>query len=261
MRILLLALLLWGAVWAAPSKTFSHEFEKADIVYAIKVLAKEMGWNVYLGPGVEGEVTLEVCDALPEKALAQILEGRGLASKFVSNGSGGETLVVALRDRLAAIPDDIFLNWKPIVCFPIDPIRQEIILEPGAPRAKVMEYLTARYPTVEFTLHPTMHGFYVYGPLKDVRQLKEEMPFWDPPEPPPPPVTRRVRMHDPELVRAAIQVLHTLTPDVGCVVEDEYFLVLTASGGLDQILELLDEMDEPDWRARSWAQPPQPAGP
>ncbi len=42
----------------------------ADIVYAIKVLAKEMGWNVYLGPGVEGEVTLEIDEASPEEALA-----------------------------------------------------------------------------------------------------------------------------------------------------------------------------------------------
>lgn len=55
-------------------KLVTLDFVNADLVYVIKILAKEMGRNVYIGPGVEGSVTVTLKSVPVDGALALILK-------------------------------------------------------------------------------------------------------------------------------------------------------------------------------------------
>lgn len=234
------------------TKLVSLDFVNADLVYVIKVLAKEMGRNVYIGPGVEGSVTVTLKSVPVEGALALILKMQesDFEYKIVSNGSGGQTLIVAPPEKLATIPDDIFTAGGTAtnqVNIPAgEGVRQEILLE-KAPAAKVMEFLQGQYKNVQFTAHPTMNGFYVYGTRKDVLQIKSEVPNLDRiPEPPPPPQREfvAVKYGDINEVKA---LLATLVPDVQYNVDTrQNTLILEgAPGAIDQVKELLAEFDRP----------------
>lgn len=116
---------------------------------------------------------------------------------------------------------------------------QEILLE-KAPAATVMRILAERYPTVKFTMHPTMNGFYVHGTRKDIMAIKADVPGLDqfPREFLP------VRYGDLAELRA---LLHTLVPDA-LVELDSRLRVLSVQGppgAVDQVRELLTELDRP----------------
>jgi len=229
----------------SPAKGVTVEFKDADLIYVIKVLAKARGYNVYIGPSVEGEVTASIRSTPPEAALALLLPA-GTDYKVVSNGSGGRTFIVAPPDKLAMVPNDIFSG-------PGDGIsvigcgRPEILFE-HVPAAKAMEFLRSRYPNVQFTPHPTMNGFYLNGNREDVLSIKAEVPNLDKvPESPPPPVSKEfvLRYTDPEETRS---ILETLVPDVQYKLEGRSLTVTGASGAVDQVSELLAEFDF-DWPA------------
>lgn len=236
------------------TKLVSLDFVNADLVYVIKVLAKEMGRNVYIGPGVEGSVTVTLKSVPVEGALALILKMQesDFEYKIVSNGTGGQTLIVAPPEKLATIPDDIFtstaggVGTNQVNIPPGEGVRQEILLE-KAPAAKVMEFLQGQYKNVQFTAHPTMNGFYVYGLRKDVLQIKAEVPNLDRiPEPPPPPQREfvAVKYGDINEIKA---LLATLVPDVQYNVDTRQNILILegAPGAIDQVKELLAELDRP----------------
>jgi len=56
--------------------------------------------------------------------------------------------------------------------------RQEILLE-LVPAEGIIPILQYAYPRVEFTRHPTMNGFYLWGERKDILQIKSEIPSLD----------------------------------------------------------------------------------
>lgn len=126
-------------------------------------------------------------------------------------------------------------------------VRQEILLE-KAPAVKVMEFLAGQYKNVQFTPHPTMNGFYVYGSRKDVLAIKAEVPNLDRwVEPPPPPVRDfvPVRYGDINEMKA---LLATLVPDVEYVIEvgprsSRKLWVSGSPGAIDQVKELVAELD------------------
>lgn len=113
-KYLLASLLLTLAptCWAAPPQPAAAvqsrqniEFENADLVHVVKSLAKRMGRNVYIGPGVEGTVTIHLTNVTPEEALAKILkqQSHAIAYKLI----GYNTLVVAAPEKVDQIGGEI----------------------------------------------------------------------------------------------------------------------------------------------------------
>lgn len=158
-----------------PAALVTHEFVDADIVDVIKVLARAMGRNVYIGPGVDGRVTMDLKSVPADGALALILQQqeRDIRYKLI----GYNTLFVAQPDKIDCLEDEIL--GKPFAPRrKLGVIRQEFLLE-SASAAKVMGFLQGEYGDVEFIPHPTMNGFYAVGSREDILKLKEEVPKLD----------------------------------------------------------------------------------
>jgi len=228
------------------SKMVSLDFVNADLVYVVKVLAKEMNRNIYVGPGVEGSVTVTLKSVPVEGALALILKMQ--ENEFDYKVVEPNTLIVAPKEKLGTIPDDILLKGPvggPAVTIK-DGIRQEILLE-KAPAAKVISFLESQYKNVKFTPHPTMNGFYVYGTRKDVLQIKSEIGNLDRvPEPPAKPEREFIRINYADMNEVK-SLLATLVPDVQYNV-DAYHSTLILEGSpsaIEQVKELLDQLDRP----------------
>ena len=220
------------------------DFVNADLVYVLKVLAKEMNRNIFVGPTVEGSVTVTLKNVPVEGAMALILkmQENEYDYKVVKT-----TVIVASPDKLAQIPDDILDddNVKEAIV-PENAIRQEFVLE-KAPAAKVMDFLAGQYDRVKFINHPTMNGFYAVGAKNDILQIKRELPNLDRvPEPPPPPLREflSVKYGDVNEMRT---LLSTLVPDVQYNVDARLSLIIAegSPGAIDQVKELLAELDRP----------------
>lgn len=157
------------------SRLVTCEFIDADLVSVIKALSKDMGRNVYIGPGVEGAVTMSFRSVPAEGALQMVLKEQAgdIRYKLV----GYNTLVVAFGDKVDCIEHEIL--GKPMGSRSVSGrIRQEILLE-HASAAKVMDLLRGQYRDVEFLPHPTMNGFYVVGGRSDILQIKRDLPNLD----------------------------------------------------------------------------------
>jgi type IV pilus secretin PilQ/predicted competence protein len=227
----------------SPVKLVTLDFVNADLVYVIKVLAKEMNRNVYIGPGVEGSVTVTLKSVPVDGALALILkmQENDIAYKLV----GYNTLIVAAPEKVNQIEEDI-LGKQFAPKTPANSVRQEILLE-KAPAAKVIGFLQGQYKNVEFVPHPTMNGFYAVGSRSDVLQIKNEVPNLDRvPDVPPPPQREFVQVKYADLNEAK-SLLATLVPDVQMNVDTrQSTLILEGSpGAIEQAKELLDQIDKP----------------
>ncbi|MEW6281622.1 MAG: secretin N-terminal domain-containing protein [Candidatus Eremiobacterota bacterium] len=225
-------------------KLVSLDFVNADLVYVVKVLCKEMDKNVYVGPGVQGSVTVTLKNVPAEGALALILKMQDTPFDYKVLDDQ-RTIVVAEPEKLTEIANNI-LGASRTRQAPKDAVRQEFILE-AAPAAKVVEFLQGQYPEVKFTPHPTMNGFYAAGSKKDILSIKSELPNLDRVPPPPEPPAREflsVKYGDVQQVQ---NLLKTLVPDLQYNV-DERLKLLVVEGtpsAIDQAKGLLAELDRP----------------
>lgn len=224
-------------------KLVTLDFVNADLVYVIKILAKEMGRNVYIGPGVEGSVTVTLRSVPVDGALALILkmQENEYAYKLVQPN----TLIVAAPEKINQIEDDI-LQKQVAPRVPVNAVRQEILLE-NAPAGKVIGFLQSQYKNVEFIPHPTMNGFYAVGSRTDVLSIKNDIPNLDRvPVAPPPPQREFVQVKYGDLNEVK-SLLATLVPDVQMNVDARQSMLILegAPGAIEQAKELLDTLDRP----------------
>lgn len=227
----------------AATKLVTLDFVNADLVYVIKILAKEMNRNVYIGPGVEGAVTVTLKSVPVDGALALILkmQENDIGYKLV----GYNTLIVADPAKIATIEDDI-LGKQFAPTRPKDAVRQEVILE-KAPAAKVISFLQGQYKDVEFIPHPTLNGFYAVGSRSDVLSIKSDVPNLDRvPDVPPPPQREFVQVKYGDLNEVKT-LLATLVPDVQMNVDTRQSTLILEGppGAIEQAKELLDQIDKP----------------
>lgn len=221
------------------TKRVTLEFVNANLIYVLKVLAREMGRNLYVAPGIEeSQVTVSLRSVSPEAALALLLEERDL--DYVLHGTN--TLVVGEPGLLKNV---VFTP-----CLPSPPSGttfQEECLLGATPAAKVMEFLAGQYRNVVFIPHPTMNGFYVYGSRKDVLAIRAELPNLDRiPEPPPPPQLESVRVRHAD-IHDLKGLMQTLVPDLDYSVDGrQNNLILEGSPfAIQQVKELVAEFDRP----------------
>ena len=219
------------------------DFVNADLVYVIKILAKEMGRNVYIGPGVEGSVTVTLRSVPVDGALALILkmQENDIAYKLVQPN----TLIVAAPEKINQIEDDI-LQKQVAPRVQAGGVRQEILLE-NAPAAKVIGFLQGQYRNVQFIPHPTMNGFYAVGSKREVLQIRSEVPNLDKvPQLPPPPTREfyQVKYGNLDEVKS---LLATMVPDVQMNVDARQSTLILegAPGAIEQAKDLLDQIDKP----------------
>jgi len=228
-----------------PQKLVTLDFVNADLVYVLKVLAKEMNRNIYVGPTVAGSVTVTLKNVPVEGAMALILQMQ--ENQYDYKILDYKTMVVAAPEKLAEVANDILDPSKQKTReVPPDAIRMEYLLE-QAPSAKVVDFLKGEYEAVEFTPHPTMNGFYARGSKEDLLQIKRELANLDRvPEPPPPPLREflPVKYGDIAEIRG---LLGTLVPDVQYNVDTRQNLLIVegSPGAIDQVRELLAELDRP----------------
>lgn len=225
-------------------KLVSLDFVNADLVYVIKVLAREMNKNVFVGPDVQGSVTVTLKSVPVEGALALILKMQENPYDYKVLDDQ-RTIVVASPEKLDEISADIMGRARAReVTGPT--VRQEFILE-AAPAAKVVEFLQGQYLTVKFTPHPTMNGFYAVGSKKDILSIKSELPNLDRvPEPPPPPQREflYVKYGDIQNVQ---NLLKTLVPDLQYNADERLGMLIVegSPAAIDQAKQLLAELDRP----------------
>ena len=230
---------------APPQKLVTLDFVNADLVYVLKVLAKEMNRNIYVGPTVGGSVTVTLNNVPVEGAMALILQMQ--ENEYDYKILDYNTVVVAAPEKLSEVADDIFNPDKiKEAVVPENAIRMEYLLE-EAPSAKVVDFLTDEYARVKFTPHPTLNGFYANGSREDLLQIKRELANLDRvPEPPAPP-TREflpVKYGDIGEIRG---LLGTLVPDVQYNVDARQNLLIIegAPGAVEQVREALARLDRP----------------
>ena len=230
---------------APPQKLVTLDFVNADLVYVLKVLAKEMNRNIYVGPTVAGSVTVTLKNVPVEGAMALILQMQ--ENEYDYKILDYNTVVVAAPEKLSEVADDVFDPDKvKEATVPEDAIRMEYLLE-EAPSPKVVDFLQDEYSRVKFTPHPTLNGFYANGSRDDLLQIKRELANLDRvPEPPAPPLREflPVKYGDISEIRG---LLGTLVPDVQYNVDARQNLLIVegSPGAINQVRDMLAELDRP----------------
>ncbi len=157
--------------------TVTRDFEEADLVQIVKALAKEMGRNAYIGPGVDGKLSINFQGVPPEAALASVLkmQPKPIAYKLI----GRTVLVVASPDKLSQIESEIIecnFSARPSQTG-TDRTRREFLLNHAIAPA-LLPKLRAAYPALEFSPH-VLNGFYAVGTRQELARLGKAIPDID----------------------------------------------------------------------------------
>lgn len=217
----------------------TREFVDTELREVIRFLAEAMGRNVYMGPGVEGRLTVSLRSVAPVAALHEVL--RCFSPNLAYKQIGNRTLVVA-EPEVCEPPLALCSRPRP----PKGSVRQEILLE-RAPAAKVITTLQEDFPEVDFIPHPLLNGFYVVGRPSDLMIIKKRVPVLDiAPEPLETSMREFVLIKFGDIVEIR-NLLETLVPDVRFKVDaPQSTLMLVGSlASIEQAKELIDQLDQP----------------
>lgn len=191
----------------------SIDFVGADLIYVLKILAKEMDRNLVADQTVKGTVTMTLRDVPAEGALSMILKISGFDYKIVDR-----TIVVGSKETLEKIPDNIFSSdfarqqTGPRVILPI-PLEH-------AKAATVADTIKSVYPDVKVTVQADQNFVVVTGPKPMVRDIKEFVQKLD--VPPPPPVVLKTEIIPIKYATAqtTLQLVKALFPNLNYSLED-----------------------------------------
>ena len=157
---------------ASMTKTVTQEFVGADLVQVVKTLGRQMECNVFIGPHVDGVVTVSLRSVPPEAALGAILEmqnpklGYKIAEPYI--------LIVGMRDQLDAIDNEI-IRCRISRPRQGDRIRREFLLSHNDAKEAMKVFLYNHHQDAEIIPHPTMNGFYAVGNPKVVAKIACEV--------------------------------------------------------------------------------------
>lgn len=246
---MVLTILLCSPAWSQASKQrlVSLSFHNTDLVQTLRILAKTIGAKAQIGPGVQGSVTIELEKIAANEAIRQILALQEQKFDYRLLSAPELTLVVDTPEALASIPKFAGGPEPDEVRLPANSIRMEYLLE-EAPAAMVVDFLKDEYSQVEFTLHPTLNGFYASGSREDLLQIKRELGHGGrAPGPPPPPLRERlpVRHGDIHEIRSRLK---ELVPDVVYNIDllENVLTVEGPPGAIDMVREMFVELDRPE---------------
>ena len=161
---------------AADTKLVSLDLVNADLIYVLKILAKELGMNIVTDPTVQGSVTMTLKDVPASGALNIVVKMSGYDYKRVDN-----TIVVGDPKLLSTIPSNI-MNVKKGA-----EITQAIPLE-HAKAADISSMVSASYPDAKVQSDPRGTALIVTADpdsMKAIRSFVSQLDY-DVPAPIPP---------------------------------------------------------------------------
>lgn len=245
MLAVLAAIGLTQAVAARPvgaplgGSTVTRDFVDTELSEVIRFLSQSMGRNGYLGPGIEGKLTVSLRSVPPVAALHEVLASfsPNLAYKLI----GSNTLVVAEPEcRLGSTHTDLHPHRT-------REVRHDFLLE-KAPAARVISALQKQFPDAEFIPHPVKNGFYIFGSRSEVLAIKTIVPDLDVAPDPVDQTVRReflpIKFGDLDEVRG---LLETLVPDALIVSNPAQGMLMVegTAATIDQVKELAAQLDQP----------------
>ena len=160
----------------APAKLVSLDLVNADLIYVLKILAKELGMNIVTDPTVQGSVTMTLKDVPASGALNIVVKMSGYDYKRVDN-----TIVVGDPKLLATIPTNI-MNVKKG-----SEITQAIPLE-HAKATDISSMVSSSYPDAKVQADPRGTALIVSADpesMKAIRSFVSQLDY-DVPAPVPP---------------------------------------------------------------------------
>ena len=100
MRALCFILLLSSQLWAKP-KLVNLEYHQADLPTVLRQLSRQLGYNLYVGPEVQGQVTLSARQVPLDGAIALILKGQSQTWEYRQVGN---TVVIGSPEKMKRFP-------------------------------------------------------------------------------------------------------------------------------------------------------------
>ncbi|NDD27287.1 MAG: type IV pilus secretin family protein [Proteobacteria bacterium] len=217
-----------GAASAGTGKAVTLDFVNADLIYVLKILAKELKLNLVTDSTVKGSVTMALKDVPPSAALQLILKIQGFDYKIF-----GSTLVVGAADTLGKIPADIMGKQLPkagdvnVLPIPLE----------NAKAAAVADTIKGVYPDAKVTVQADQNFVVVTASKGQLRDIKEFVQKLD--VPPPPPVVLKTEIVPVKYgtVQGVLNLAKPLYPSLGYTVDDRLNSLIVT--GQDRDIEAL----------------------
>jgi len=215
--------------YACPRHTVSLDFVNADLIYVLKILAKELNLNLVTDNTVKGTVTMTLKNVSPSFALAMILKIAGFESTVTNS-----TLVVGGADTISKVQtipvtQDFGAHRRPPGILPI-PLEH-------AKAASVADTIKSVYPDAKVTVQADQNFVVVTAPGDQLRTIKEFVQKLD--VPPPPPVVLKTEIVPIKYatVTTTLALAKSLYPMLNYAVEDRLNSLIVT--GQDKDIEAL----------------------
>lgn len=235
-------------IHAAPVPRVSLDFVNADLIYVLKILAKEMNMNLVTDNTVKGSVTMTLKDVPAEGALNLILKLSGFEWKKI----GDNTILVGSADTIAKVSPDILTPAQPI-----GPKKPKRILNPTtlviplefAKAGDVVSAIQSGVPDLSsVTQVPGQNMVMVKGDKNDVLAAKSLASGLDRPPPPPPPApeVQVVKVNYGE-ASALLQILKPMFSDISFNLDARLnaFIVSGNPESIQALRDMLAKIDLP----------------
>lgn len=216
----------------------SLDFVGADLIYVLKILAKELNYNLVTDSSVKGSVTMSLKDVPPFGALSLILKIAGFDYKIIDH-----TIVVGQPDTLGRIQSDIFGKPPPV------PGQMGILPIPleHAKAASIADSLKSVYPDVTVTVQADQNFVVVQGPKKELLDIKEFVQKMDVPPPPPVVLKTEVVAVKYATVQTILTLAKQLYPSLNYSFEERInsLIVTGQDRDIEQLKAFLAQVDIP----------------
>ena len=223
-----------GKKYAPPSeKLVSLDLVNADLIYVLKILAKELGMNIVTDPSVEGSVTMTLRDVPANGALNLVVKISGYDYKRVDN-----TIVVGDPKLLATIPSNI-MNVKKG-----SEITQAIPLE-HAKAADISSMVSSSYPDSKVQADPRGTALIVTADPESMKAIRSFVSQLDYDVPAPIPPRTEIIALKAAKGEEILPVLQKLVPTLSYDVDKRLnSLILTGDeGSLSLCKDYLEQLD------------------
>lgn len=219
---------------AAPKeKLVSMDFVNADLIYVLKILAKELNYNIVTDPSVSGAVTMTLKNVPANGALNIIVKMSGYEYKVVGN-----TMVVGDEKTLAKIPSNIMGIKKG------NEVTQVIPLENAKP-GDVQSVLTSNFSDAKIQPDSRLNALIVTADpttIKNMKALASQLDVAVPEQPKP---KTEVIPLKAATARDIASTLQKLVPTLSYNT-DERLNALIVTGDDASITQLKDYLEELD---------------
>ncbi|MDQ7822107.1 MAG: secretin N-terminal domain-containing protein [Candidatus Eremiobacteraeota bacterium] len=218
---------------APKEKMVTMDFVNADLIYVLKILAKELNLNLVTDPSVSGAVTMTLKNVPATGALNLIIKMSGYDYKKVDS-----TLIVGDSKVLDKIPSNIMKVKKG------DETTQVIPLENAKP-GDVQGVLSSNYPDAKIQPDSRLNALIVTADPNTIKQMKTLASQLDVAVPAPPPPKTEIIPLKAAVARDIIATLQKLVPTLTYNYDERLNAIIVTGddSAISQCKDYLDELD------------------